>query len=109
MGGGGSKPEPGAHDKLLAEFSGTAAIDISDPFWSKLLHFPAPLTQLPPADVEAALTYHCEELGADTLLLLALLCLSRRSLAGYIKVDAFRGGERKALFCSLTCVYAIGL
>ena len=109
MGGGGSKSEPGAHDKLLADFSGTAAIDISDPFWSKLLQFPAPLTQLPPADVEAALTYHCEELGADTVLLLALLCLLRRSLAGYIQVDALRGGQREALFCSLYCICAFDL
>ncbi|KAK9845745.1 hypothetical protein WJX81_001268 [Elliptochloris bilobata] len=62
MGGGGSKPDPGAHDRLLAEFSGTMAIDISDLFWTRLLQFPTPLTQLPPAEVEAATAYHCEEL-----------------------------------------------
>lgn len=64
MGGGASRPDSGAHDRLLAEFSGSAAIDISDPFWAQLLRFPAPLTQLPPADVEAATVSHCEELGA---------------------------------------------
>jgi hypothetical protein len=64
MGGGASRPDPGAHDRLLAEFSGSAAIDISDPFWAKMLRFPTPLTQLPPADVEAATAHHCEELGA---------------------------------------------
>ncbi len=64
MGGGASRPDPGAHDRLLAEFSGSAAIDISDPFWAKMLRFPVPLTQLPPAEVEAATAHHCEELGA---------------------------------------------
>ena len=64
MGGGGSKPDPGSQQQLLGQFSGTDPIDVSDPFWARLLQFPVPLTRLPPAEVEATTAFHCEQLGA---------------------------------------------
>lgn len=64
MGGGGSKPDPGSQQQLLGQFSGTDPVDVSDPFWARLLDFPVPLTRLPPVEVEATTIFHCEQLGA---------------------------------------------
>ena len=75
MGGGGSKPDPGAHDRLLVQFSGTDPVDVSDTFWARLLQFPVPLTRLPPAEVEATMAFHCEQLGAAAEHRVCLFCL----------------------------------
>jgi hypothetical protein len=52
-----------SHQPLLADFSGRSALEVTDSFWIELLTFPVALSRLPPAELEAATTSFCEQLG----------------------------------------------
>ncbi len=51
------------HKPLLDIFAGSHDHDTTDGVWRDLLAFPAPLTRLPPVDLQVAVAPFCDQLG----------------------------------------------
>jgi len=64
------------HKPLLDIFAGSHAHDTTDGVWRDLLSFSAPLTRLPPVDLQICVAPFCEQLGMPVCLSSSLLSFS---------------------------------
>ncbi len=54
------------HKPLLDIFAGSHEHDTTDGVWRDVLAFPAPLTRLPPVDLQVAVAPFCDQLGTPS-------------------------------------------